>query len=333
MNRKLLIGSISVLLIATAVGLAIFLSGNKKGSTDMPTVRYAAPLTIAAAPIYVADAKGLWAEENVDVRVSYFDSGRKALDALLSNSAEVMSVSETPPLRAYLAGSEISIVATATEHREAKMTVRADRITKPEDVRGKKVGTVAGTNSDYYMYRWLETHDIGVDEVEIIQLDAAPLAQAFVQGNIDVMFAWEPHNFNASSKLSSSQAESWPTEEYNGRHTIVMNTAYLRNHGDNAERIIKGLIRAEKYIEDNPEDAKRIVSERTGMSSEALNALWDEYKYKVQLDNELSDIIGGQATWIKAAMSGDSATDVAHLVNATYLLNVDKNRVGDRFKL
>jgi ABC-type nitrate/sulfonate/bicarbonate transport system substrate-binding protein len=329
MSRKKLTAVIIILLLAIA--MVFLLIKNNADTESTSTIRYAAPLTIAAAPVYVADSMGFWDEEGIDVEVTYFDSGRKALDALLSNNAELMSVSETPPLRAYLGGSKINVVSTVTEHKEAKLTVRTDKISKPEDIKGKRIGTVAGTNSDYYMYRWLEEHGIKVDEVEIIQLDAGPLAQAFVQGDVDAMFAWEPHNFNAYSKASTT-AESWPTELYSGRHCIIMNTDYYDNNTDKAEKIIRGFIKAEEYIKNNPEDAKRIVREATGMSEDALNNLWEEYTYKVQLDDGLLDIINGEAAWIKSSENNASAVDLTQLVNPNALLNVDPSRLGGAFR-
>lgn len=281
--------------------------------------------------MYVADAKGLWKEEGLEVDVTYFDSGRKALDALLANNAEVMSVSETPPLRAFLSGSEIKIVATVGEHREAKMTVRTEKIRRAENLKGKRIGTVSGTNSDYYMYRWLEQNNISQNEVEIIQLDAAALSQAFVQGDIDAMFAWEPYNYNAASKLPNL-AESWSTEIYSGRHTVVMNNDYASQKPEVAESLIKGFIRAQEYIKNNPEEAKRILMDRTKISEDTLNGLWEEYIYKVQLDDGFLDIIQDQASWITTSQDLKPNKDAARLIDPSYMLAVDDKRVGGAFK-
>ena len=325
-SRQKFIGFIVVILVVSVAVAWLFARNSSHEQNSQTSIRYAAPLTIAAAPVYIADAKGFWDEEGLDVKVTYFDSGRKALDALLSNNAEVMSVSETPPLRAYLSGSKINTITTVTEHKEAKMTVRKDRIKAPQDVKGKKIGTVAGTNSDYYMYRWLEAHDIKTSDVTIVQLDAAALSQAFVQGEVDVMFAWEPYNYNASSKVADV-SESWPTEVYSGRHTINMNTAYLENNPEVAKKIIKGFIKAEEYIKSNPEDAKKIVIERTSMSEDALNALWDEYVYKVQLDDQFSTILKEEASWIRLNDGGNSTIDATKMVDASFLSEVDAGRV------
>lgn len=328
-RRKYIAGGVVVLLITAVIGRNILVN-NMQTQKVVATVQYAAPLTIAAAPVYVADAMGFWNDEGLKVNVTYFDSGRKALDALISNNAEVMSVSETPPLRAYLTGSKIKIITTVTDHKEAKMTVRTDRISSPQDVKGKKIGTVAGTNSDYYMYRWLEANHIKVSDVQIVPLDAAALSQAFVQGNIDAMFAWEPYNYNAVSKIPTL-AISWPTDLYSGRHTVVMNSDYIKNNPTVPVDLIKGFIKAEAYIKSSPEQAKLIVEKRTGMSADALNKLWDEYTYTVQIDDGLQSIINDEATWIKSN-GANSTANVKQLVDPSYLLKVDTSRVGGTFK-
>lgn len=316
--------------VVVVVALAAYMLAQPDSKRPVTSkVRYAAPLTIAAAPVYIADAKGFWKDEGLDVDVTYFDSGRKALDALLSNDAEIMSVSETPPLRAYLSGSDIAIIGTVTKHNEAKMTVRSDKISKPADVRGKKIGTVAGTNSDYYMYRWLEANNIKVSEVEIVPLDATALGQAFVQGNVDVMFAWEPHNYNASSKIAS-RSKSWPTELYAGRHTVVMNSDYSSKHQDVAEKMLKGFIEAEQFIRAHPDAAKAIVRERTKMSSEALEELWKEYDYTVGIDEGLYDIIDDQSSWIASEQNPQSRSSAAGLVNVKFLTDLEPGRVGKK---
>src|SRR5690606_22341142 len=117
--------------------------------------------------------------------------------------------------------------------------------------------------------------------------------------------------------------KSLPTELYSGRHCVVMNSGYFQNNTDKAERIIKGFVKAEEYIKNNPEDAKKIVRDRTGMSEEALNELWGEYTYKVQLDDGLQSIIDDEAAWIKSNENTDSNVDLSKFVNAKALLNVD----------
>src|SRR5205085_12551904 len=116
-------------------------------------IRYAMPITVAAIPAYVALYKGFWRDEGLDVKAQMFSAGRLALDALLSKNAEVMSVSETPLVNAMMQGRDIDIVTTVTEHQEVKAIGRRDRgiSSDGKSLRGRKIATLPGTNSDYFL--------------------------------------------------------------------------------------------------------------------------------------------------------------------------------------
>lgn len=45
-------------------------------------------VTMASAPVFVAEAKGFWKKEGLDVEIKPFVSGRLALDALVGKSVD-----------------------------------------------------------------------------------------------------------------------------------------------------------------------------------------------------------------------------------------------------
>jgi len=277
---------------------------NKQANSNLITeskkeeITYAMPITVAAIPSYVALKKGFWEEEGLHVKAQMFSAGRLALDALLAGSAEVMSVSETPLVHAIIQGNDIYIVATVTEHQETKLIVRRDHgIEQPTDIRGKLVATLPGTNSDYFMYKFLEKHDIGLNEVKITNMPPPDMVTSLVQGNIDAYFAWEPHIYYAKEKLGEKAIVFEPQELYNGRHTIAMNQKFVRENPIVVEKLMRGLLRAENFVKENPEEAMNIVSEVTGMDRSALNTLWKEYRVKVQLDAAFLEILEKEGKW------------------------------------
>lgn len=149
--RKCSTRYVAIALLAVVV-MTTAMSCNNKNKPTATKITYAMPITVAAIPAYVALEKGFWKEEGLDVQAQMFSSGRQALDALLSKSAEVMSVSETPLMHAILQGNKIYIVTTVTQHQEVKLIARRDKgIQSGKDLIGKRVATLPGTNSDYFM--------------------------------------------------------------------------------------------------------------------------------------------------------------------------------------
>lgn len=313
--------------LATSVLIAVLLAGCATADPDstpqleLASMTYAVPLTIAAAPAYVAADQGYWEDLGLDVELQLYNSGREALDVLLAGSAQVMSVSETPPLRAVLGGQDIRWIATVTDHRETKLTVRTDRIGDDFDLAGHRIGTVAGTNSDYYLSRWLDANHLTSEDVEIIALDPPSLVQAFLQGDVDAMFAWEPHNYNAYSQLGHLAASA-PTTLYEGRHSIIMDRQFTTSHPDEARLLLEGFRLAEKFIAEHPAEAKAIVAKATGVDPEVLEQLWGEYNFRIGLDDRLLAILQDEAEWIVASEGGE-VPELASFIDAKALRAVD----------
>lgn len=300
-KTKLLIGFVLLLIFS------FFIVGRTKKQTDNNLISeikkeqivYAIPITVAAIPSYVALKKGFWEEEGLHVEAQMFSAGRLALDALLAGNAEVMSVSETPLVHAIIQGNDIYIVATVTEHQETKLIARRDHtIEQPTDIRGKRVATLPGTNSDYFMYKFLEKHDIGLDEVKITNMSPPDMVISLVQGNIDAYFAWEPHVYYAKQQLGEKAIVFEPQELYAGRHTIAMNQKFVQENPTVVEKLMRGFLRAENFVKKNPEEAMNIVSEVTGMDKAALKTLWKEYRIKVQLDAAFLEILEKEGKWV-----------------------------------
>lgn len=264
-------------------------------------ITYAMPITVAAIPAYVALEKGFWKEEGLDVQPQMFSAGRLALDALLSKSAEVMSVSETPLMNAILQGNEIYIVTTVTQHQEVKLIARTDKgIKTPADLIGKRIATLPGTNSDYFMYEFLKKHNIPLDKIKLTNMPPPDMVTALVAGNIDAYFAWEPHIYYAQKQLPQQTIVFQPEDLYRGRHCVAMNKDYVREHPEVVEKLIRGFQQAERFINENPDEAMQIVSKVTGMDIEALKTLWKEYNVEIGIDSQLIEFLEKEAKWSRS---------------------------------
>jgi NitT/TauT family transport system substrate-binding protein len=323
--------TIGVLLMAVMYIVAPY----EVGAKELTEVTYSIPMTIAAIPSYVAHDQGFWEEEGLKVNLKFFSSGRQALDSVLSHSAEVMSVSETPPMHAVLQGHELFWVATVSEHRESKITVRSDRVYYPEALKGKMIGTLPGTNSDYYMYVFLNYWGLSPKDVKITSMKPPHMVTAFVAGEIDAFFAWEPHNYYGYSKLPGKSAV-WPTDPklYSGRHSIVMMQDVVAENPGVVEKLIKGWIKAEKFCIENPAKAQSIVAKTLKMDMAPLQALWGEYIVKVQLDNGLYELLQKEGRW-GLDIKGKTKSTIPEFKDYIYtdaLMKIRPESVGSVFK-
>ena len=304
-KHRLWFGLQSVLILGLLLGACCTRQTPPQTNTKLI---YAMPITVAAIPAYVALEKGFWKEQGLDVQAQMFSSGRQALDALLSKSAEVMSVSETPLVHAIIQGNKIYIVTTVTQHQEVKLIAHRDKgIQSGKDLNGKRVATLPGTNSDYFMYEFLKANSVQIESVKVTNMDPPEMVTAFVQGNIDAYFAWEPHIYYAQKQLPQQSVVLPPGDLYHGRHCVAMNQEFVNAHPDVVEKLVRGFQRAEKFVNENPDESMAIVSKITGMDIVALKSLWPEYKVTVGIDSQLIQILDKEAQWALTISKSTSA--------------------------
>lgn len=317
---------VTICLLVLTFAFSACCSNKVSPASSEPTkITYAMPITVAAIPSYVALEKGFWKEEGLEVQAQMFSAGRLALDALLANNAEVMSVSETPLMHAILQGNEFYIVTTVTEHQEVKAIARRDRgIHSPRDFRGKRIATLPGTNSDYFMYNFLEKNGVPVADIKLTSMAPPEMVTALVQGSLDAYFAWEPHIYYAQKQLPQQSIVFAAGGLYYGRHCIAMNKAFVLAHPGVVEKLIRGFLRAEAFANDNPGEAMAIVSKITGLDLEALNILWREYKVNVQLDPQLLKILNEEARWARSL--ANSSEPVPNFRDYIYSQALSKER-------
>lgn len=264
---------------------------------SLKKVRYAMPITIAAVPAYVALDKGFWADEGLDVEATMFSAGRLALDALLSRNAEVMSVSETPLMHAIRQGNEIRIVTTVTRHQEAKILVRKSKIPDATRLQGQEIATLPGTNSDYFLYAYLARNGIDPKDVKITRMEPPQMVTAFVSGALDAYAAWEPHVRYGMREVNGDFTVIEPGELYHGWHCVAMNAEYIAREPEVVEKLLRGFVRAERFVREDPDEAQAIVARRTNLPPEVLKSLWREYTFVTELPSGLLGALEQESKW------------------------------------
>ena len=327
-------------LIVVFIGLILVVNDNYKllgfvvlnnTQNSQETLVYAEPTALGPVIIFSALDEGFFEEQGIKVVPQKFSSGRLAVDAVLTNNAQFASTSETPFMHAVLQGNDVVIVAAVSEHHETKAIARKDKgITKPQDLKGKKVATLPGTNSDYFMYLFLEKHGLKPRDIRIISLSPSEMVIALVKGDIDAYFAWEPHIFFAKKELGDKAVVFDSDDIYNGTHTIVMQREFVTKHPETVKKIITALLRAELFIKQNREKALEIAERHTGMSREALNAIYKDYNYEVKLNQHLVELLDKEAVWAMSSniSNAKEKPDFKDFVYTSALKEINPSRVS-----
>jgi len=265
----------------------------------------------ASAALFIAREKGYFQDEGIDADFHSYISGHLGLDAVLSGKADLATAGDTPIARAAVAGKPVVVIATLCEINRAVLVVaRKDRgISSPADLRGKKVGVVAGTTADFFLHILLTTSYINPKDVGIVNLATDQVIDALVSGEVDAVSTWSPHTIAARDKLGDNGVVIEDPSIYKMTWNIMSTKEVAGANPERIRRVLRAIVRANEFIIKHPGEARAVTSKNIGTNSPFFEKEWADYTFIAELDQSLLLNLEDQARWmIKQGVGDDRGT-------------------------
>lgn len=270
--------------------------------------------------IHIAFEKDYFANEGLDFVIQQHQSGKSAFNAVVEGEADLATAAETPIMQAIMGGEKIYILATISSTEKNKMIVaRKDKgISIPNDLKGKKIGVPVGTNAEFFMDSFLIMHGISRDEVEVINVESNAIVDTLTGGEVDAVSTWNPYIDILQQGLGDNGVTFSGEGIYRETFNIVTKQDFANEYPEIIKKVLRALIKAYEFIEENPDEATEIVAGKIGMDRAALNELWELYDFRVTLDQSLLVTLEAEARWsIKQGLT--DATEIPNYLNYIYM--------------
>jgi len=217
-----------------------------------------------AGLLFVAKDQRFFEEQGVDVDVVQVRSGPIAISALAAGEAQMYSVSATgASLGAMAGGLDIVFIAGFINRLDGYFAV-STRVRTPEDLRGKIIG-VQSIGGGIWMFTQILLDHWGLnaerDKIQIRAIgDDSVLAQAVMTGVIDGAVLGYTYSRVISQKGGRILVEL-PTLNIKYQGTgLVARRSYIDSAPDTIEKVLRGLIRTNRFIQDKNNQAAVIRS-------------------------------------------------------------------------
>ena len=207
---------ILVLIVVVVEGYFLFQTYRnpaKKYTGPMEKITLGVETSLLPSLVWVAQNQGYFAENGVEVIMKEFDSGRAAFTAMLNEgNLDMVTVAQTPVMFNSFTRSDFAIIsAMVSSYNDVHVLARQDRgITKPSDLRGKKIGVTKGSTGQYYLGLFLTNAGLELSEVNQVDIKTGDLVKSLEQGAVDAISTWQPHLYNAQ-KVLGGRAVTFPT--------------------------------------------------------------------------------------------------------------------------
>lgn len=311
--------------LVLAAGVALSLNA---AATDK--VRLAINLSPISALPLIAQNKGLFQQQGLEVTIANFTSGRQALETVLGGGADIATAAESPVTAATFAKQKVALVARM-EYSELKTLVVAPGYKTPADLKGKRLGYAAGTGSEVYTHELLKRIGLAKGDVTLVNLRPQDMIAAAASGSIDAYNIWEPYIANGRKALGDKATLLSLDNVYAETFNVVTTDDFARKNPKLVASLLRALLDAERWLKSNREEAITLVSGLTNMKREDLAEVWNDYVFELALDELTIKALTKHAQWRidtgNAAGGATTLPDFTAVIQTGPLKDVAPSRV------
>ncbi len=260
-------------------------------------------LTLAVSPIHysgliaIANENGYFKAEGLEVILTSYPSGLEALETVNQGKAQVATVADIAFSATVIKNPSLRVLASIGTTVGSQIVARKDRkIHVPTDLKGKRIGFSEGTVSDYFLYSFLMSEDIPLQEVTVMNLSPNLQTEALLTGEIDAVSAFENFAYEAKTRLGEN-AVTWDSQNNLACHWLLATNEAVVLSPEPLKRLLKGLLKAEEFVRDHEAETKDILVRTWGFDPDFLRQSWPRTRLNVYFNQSIVISLQNYAVW------------------------------------
>jgi len=247
-------------------------------------------VNIAFLPIYVAQEKGFFKDEGLDVQFVMFNAGSTNLQALMGGDIQMMGSAFVETLGGRAAGFDIKNFWGICNLMPFELYSHANFRSLKES-KGKRFAISRyGSLTDFLTRATLQHHGVDPKEVTILQIGSTPARfAALAAGAVDASVVWFPvteiakgQGFRKLFDLKDIFPE-WPYETFAARET------WLAKERTDVIKFLRAYQRGVKHTWDNKDDAVRAMRKYVKIDPAYAPSGYDQYRTSFPMNGVIAE--------------------------------------------
>jgi len=256
MNRMLKV--IAAMAVGTMVALT---AGAQAPEKKKITIAVGGKNLFYYLPLSVAERKGYFKDEGLDVEIPDFAGGAKALQALVGGSADMVSGAYEHTINMAAKKQPIKAVVLQAKYSSIVLLLPKDKAAKykgPADLKGLKVGVTApGSSTNMFVNNILAKGGLKPTDISVVGVGAGSGAVAAMEkGEIDAMSNLDPviTQLESTGKfvaVADSRTEKGMNEIYGGDYhasVIYITEEFIKKNPNTVQAVVNAIVRANRWI-------------------------------------------------------------------------------------
>jgi NitT/TauT family transport system substrate-binding protein len=228
------------------------------------------PVTVAVSPwigygpLYVAKEKGFY--EDVEVEISIIADTDTRISRLMGRYAQIVAAPAGAMVRKSRKELDFRAFMVIDESRGGDGIVAMPGTGSIRNLEGEKVAMELYSPSEFWLDMLLEERDLEdlKEEMEFVNLDGLEALDAMRRGDVAALVGREPFLSGAKRELGG-EILATSTETPGMVVDVLFSQAdTIERRSDDLAAVVRGVYRAVRWMEDNPEAAKSIIKKYLG---------------------------------------------------------------------
>ncbi len=263
---------VTLMLAVGCVNPAVYIKTTNELAAESTVAADAVRLGFSAWPGWfpwqIAQEQGLFAQNNVDVDLKWFDGYLESISTLTAGQIDANSQTLGDTVNSISGGADQVIVLVNDNSTGNDKVIVADGIRSIADLKGKKVAAEEGTVDHFLLLLGLKKAGLTINDVQFVPLETGKAAAAFVAGQVDATAVFAPFTTQALKRAGSK--ELFSSKDFPGAISdhLVFTRKFVEEKPDQVQALVDTWFATLDFIKANPDKAYDIMAKRAGVSLE-----------------------------------------------------------------
>nr|WP_228035457.1 aliphatic sulfonate ABC transporter substrate-binding protein [Oculatella sp. LEGE 06141] len=164
-----------------------------RSTTSITSLTFGSTPWIGCAPLYIAQEKGFFQEEGLEIRLNDFSSSFEAIPAFAAGQLQGIAPMTTPDAVTLASqGTDYRVIGVMDTSSGADAFLARNSISNIQAFKGKRVAVQEGGVGHFFLLQVLAEAGLSGSDVEIVNIAPDAAAAAYQSGNVDIAYTFSP---------------------------------------------------------------------------------------------------------------------------------------------
>ena len=267
------------LIICIIIVTLIFSFGcTKKRKINRP-FRIAIVTWVGYGPFYIAQEKGYYEEEGIDVKIVKIEDEGARRSAFTTGDVQGAINTIDALASGVPQGVPGKVIFKIDDSYGGDGIVARKEINNIADLKGKTVAYPKGLPSHFFLLYLLDKEGMSINDIVSRTMEAGDAGVAFVAKKVDAAVTWEPWLSKANETehghilLTSKESPGLIVDIF------MISPATIKKRPEDVKKLMNAWFKAIKFVKKNPEESNEIMAKYLGVPKDDIAGMVQGIKF------------------------------------------------------